>query len=178
MAGEATFQDALKRYGGMHGSVWQDGNCLYEIVEVAGAVEIGRIEVPLVGTTRVGYKTGRESREATMRVQKIDTKWELFVYQFLSQSLAARRAARGTPQATNRSFTLKLVVDDPEAGGKEVWQLEGCKIWRMTLGHSITDETIDREYPLTWEVETPLQTFVYDANGNVVPKNVVGGTGN
>lgn len=177
MAAEQTFQDALKRFGGMYGSAHQDGNILYEAVEVSGAVEIGRIDVPLVGTTRVGYKPGRESREGTLRVQKIDSKWELFVHKFLSTTLRQRRAARGTPDATLRSFDLRVKYDDPEAGGREVWQIEGCKIWRMTLGFSITDDTVEREYPLTWEIERPLQTFKYDPNGNVIQVNTVGGTG-
>lgn len=172
---EQTFQDALKRMGGMYFSAWQDGVCLYEAVEVSGAVEIGRIEVPLVGTTRVGYKPGRESREGSLRVQKIDTKWELFVHNFLSQSLAERRAARGTEDATLRSFTLKLNHDDPEAGGREIWQLEGCQIWRLTVGGSITDEAIEREYPLTWTIERNLEGFTYDPQGNVIVQNTVGG---
>lgn len=173
---EQSFKDALKRYGGMYGEAWDgNGNCLYEAVEVGAAKDIGRIEVPLVGTTRVGFKRGRESNEGSLRVQKIDAKWELFVWKFTSQSLRQRREARGTPDAGIPTFTLKLVHDDPDAGGREVWQLDGCQIWRLTLGISITDDIVEREYPLTWEEEYPLEAYEYDAQGNIVPKYTVGG---
>ena len=87
--------EALKVFGGMYGSAWKDGVQLLEAVEVAAAAEVGRIEIPIVGSTKTGYKPGRESREGTLRVQKKDTKWEHFVHDFLSQSLEERRANRG-----------------------------------------------------------------------------------
>jgi hypothetical protein len=151
----------------MYGSAWRDGVMLAEAVEVTGTVEIGRIEVPLVGQTKQGYKPGRESREGTIRIQKVDSKWEREVWQFLTQSLEERRANRGSANATIREFSLKIALDDPDAYGYEAWQLNGCKIWRLPLGFSITDEIIDREFPLTWESETPLNTFVVNPNGSV-----------
>lgn len=163
----SSFSEALRRMGGMYGSAWRDGAMLAEAVEVTGSIEINRIEVPLVGQTRQGYKPGRESREGSLRIQKIDTKWELEVFQFLNQSLKDRRDARGTSAATLREFELTLKLDDPDAYGYEAWQLNGCKIWRLPLGFSITDDIIDREYPLTWESETPLSTFVVGKDGNV-----------
>jgi hypothetical protein len=168
----AGITEALRRMGGMYGSAWRDGVQLSEVVEVSGAVEVNRIEVPLVGQTKQGYKPGRESREGTMRVHKIDAKWQMEIHDFLSQSLAARRAARGTPEATLRTFDLKLEVDDPEAYGYEAWQLENVQIWRMPLGFSITDDIIDLEFPITWESERPLAAFRVGLNGAVTPYNV------
>jgi hypothetical protein len=150
----------LYRMGGMHGSAWRDGAQLAEVVEVTANIEVNRIEVPLVGQTRQGYKPGRESREGSMRVQKYDTYWELEMNKFLSQSLAERRRNRGTPGAGLRPFQIQLEIDDPDAFEKEKWQLDGVIIWRMSLGFSITDDIIDREYPITWEQETPLSTFI------------------
>lgn len=167
----AGITEALRRYGGMYGSAWRDNVLLGEAVEVSGAVEVNRIEVPLVGQTKQGYKPGRESREGTLRIQKIDTSWELEIYKFLSQSLAARRAARGTATASLRTFDIKIEIDDPEAYGKESWQLEGCQIWRMPLGFSITDDIIDREFPLTWENERPLDAFAVTSDGQVTHYN-------
>lgn len=161
----AGISDALRRMGGMYGSAWRDNVLLAEAVEVSGAVEINRIEVPLVGQTKQGYKPGRESREGTLNIQKIDDKWELEIYQFLSQSLAARRAARGTANATLRTFDLKLEIDDPEAYGYTAWQLENVQIWRMPVGFSITDDIITREFPITWENERPLSAGTVDAGG-------------
>jgi hypothetical protein len=67
-----------------------------------GNVEINRIEVPLVGQTKTGYKPGRETREGTLTIQKIDARWELEIFKFLNASLAAspgrsRHAERDAP---------------------------------------------------------------------------------
>jgi hypothetical protein len=168
----AGITEALRRMGGMYGAAYRDGVLLSEAVEVSGAVEVNRIEVPLVGQTKQGYKPGRESREGTLRIQKIDASWELELYEFLSQSLATRRANRGTDAATLRTFDLKLEIDDPEAYGYEAWQLENVQIWRMPLGFSITDDIIDREFPITWENERPLNAFVVDNGVATVKYNV------
>lgn len=149
----------LWRIGGMHGSAWRDGKQLAEAVEVTATVEINRIEVPLVGGTKQGYKPGRESREGTIRVQKIDSSWEMEVYSFLSQNVEERRRNRGTGRGGLRPFQLQLEFDDPDALGYELWQLEGCLLWRMAIGFSITDDIVDREFPLTWESERPLAHF-------------------
>ena len=149
----------LYRMGGMYGSAWRDGDMLHEMVEVTANVEVNRIEMPLVGQTRQGYKPGRESREGSLRVQKMDTAWELEIYNFLSQNLDDRRAKRGTAEGALRPFQLQLEVDDPEALGYEKWQLDGVLIWRMPLGFQITDDVMDREFPITWETERPLSAF-------------------
>lgn len=172
---DAHFVQAVERFGGMYGSAFKDGVELLDAVEVGGATDIQRIDMPLVGRTRVGYKSGRESSEGTLRIQKFDATWEMFVYKFLSQSLTERRAARGTNLAANRLFDLKIQYDDPDTGGKEVWQLEGCQIWRMAVGFSIADETVEREYPLTWEEARPIETFRIDRLTGSVIQLYVGG---
>lgn len=172
---DAHFIEAIERFGGMYGSAFKDGVELLDAVEVSGATDIQRIDMPLVGKTSVGYKPGRESSEGTLRIQKVDALWEMFVYKFLSQSLAERRAQRGTQYATNRLFNLKIQYDDPESGGREVWQLNGCQIWRLTLGFSIADEGVEREYPLTWEGAKPIETFRIDRlTGAIIPVFVGG----
>jgi hypothetical protein len=154
-----TANEGLYRVGGMYGAAYRNGALLAEAVECTVAVEVNRIEVPLVGSTKMGYKPGRESREGTINVQKIDTAWELEVFGFLSQSLTQRRALRGTAGGALRPFSLMLEFDDPEALGYEAWQLDGCLLWRMQLGFSITDDIVNREFPLTWESERPLSAF-------------------
>lgn len=158
----SSVNEGLWRLGGMYGSAYRGLDQLAEVVEVTGAVEINRLEVPLVGKTKQGYKPGRESREGTLRIQKIDTKWELEIFRFLSAGLDERRAARDARTPIIRPFNLVLEYDDPDALGVEKWQLEGCLIWRMPLGFSITDDIVDREFPLTWENERPLKAFVAD----------------
>lgn len=159
--------EGLLRYGGMYGAAYDPatGAVLSELVEVTAAVEIGRIEVPLVGTTKQGYKPGRETREGTINIQKIDSKWEMELFRFLSQGLEQRRAARDSGDHTLlRPFTLVIGFDDPDALGREKWQLEGCLLWRLTMGFSITDDIVNREFPLTWENEVPLEAFVRGPN--------------
>jgi hypothetical protein len=169
-----SFVSALKRMGGGYGSAWRDGVMQTDVVGVTAGIEIGRAEVQLVGQNAVGYKPTRASREGTVRTQKIDSRWDLFVWQFLGQSLEERRAVRGTPEATLRTFSMKVAIDDPDAYGYEAWQLDGCQIWRMQLGSEQGDEVIEREYPLTWEKETPLSTFEVRPGGIVVPVHSVG----
>lgn len=155
----SSVSDGLFRYGGMFGSAWRDGVQLAEVVEVTGAVEVGRIEVPLVGQTRNGYKPGRESREGTLNIQKIDTKWEMEIYSFLSVNLRDRRRNRDAGRPTLRPFSVDIEYDDPDALGIEKWRLDGVLIWRLPLGFSITDDIVNREFPITWERETPIYAF-------------------
>lgn len=156
------------RFSGAYGSAWDaSGNLISDLVSVAAPVSLGRTDVPLVGSLRIGHKQGRETREGTLRVQKIDTKWELQMYALLSQSLTQRRAARdGTGPAFNPEFGIVLKYDDPDALGVERWQLAGCRIWALTLGFDLNDELVEREYPLTWETETPLTAFKAQLSGS------------
>ena len=164
--------EGLYRFSGMYGSCWRDGIQLAEVVEVSGAVEVNRIDVPLVGQTKTGYKPGRESREGTLRVQKIDTKWEMEMYQFLSAGLRQRRINRDQGIGTLRPFSVLLEYDDPDALGIEKWQLDGCLIWRMPVGYSIGDDLVEREFPITWEFERPIYAFHAERTGSGFPAAV------
>lgn len=157
--------EGLFRVGGMYGAALRNGKVLSEAVEVQATIAINRIEVPLVGTTKTGYKPGRETREGTITIQHIDDTWEMEIYQFLSQGLAARRAARGSGVPLLRPFQLQLEFDDPDALGYELWQLEGCLLWQMDLGFNITDDIVQRQFPLTWESEKPIAH--YEQTGNI-----------
>jgi hypothetical protein len=107
----------------------------------------------------MGVKPGRETREGTFSIQKIDTHWEKYIHSYMSESLAARRALRGTVAGTMRSFSMQVWLDDPDALGAEVWQLSGCLIWDLPLGFNITDDVIDKSLSFGWENEKPLQTY-------------------
>lgn len=139
-------QSALSRYGGMYGSAWLGDTLLADVVEVSGNIEVNRIQVPLVGTTTQGYKAGRETREGNIKIQKVDSFWETKLLTFLQ--------TRATGTGDSPTFDLVLKHADPDANGNEVWNLFGCQIWRVPIGFSITDDIIDREFPLTWERET------------------------
>lgn len=170
MASE-TFANALRRYGGMWGSVWDDsGLMLTDVVRVTATTAVNRIEVPLVGQRRIGYKPGRTSSEGNLAFQKIDTGWELKIYQAMQMDVEALRAARDAGQfgELDGTFNLLLKQDDPHAFGKEVWQLTGCQIWQMELSVDTSEDFLSREVPLTFEEALPLRTFKVEA-GVVVP---------
>lgn len=164
----ASIGDALRRFGGMYGAAYKNGFLLQEAIEVSGNTAISRIEVPLVGQTSTGYKPGRETREGTLRIQKVDSSWAMEIYNFLGQSLATRRANRGHASAALSQFDLKLTVDDPDAYDYESWQLHNCQIWQMPVGFAITDDIIQQEIPLTWESETPVHVFEINPNSGAV----------
>jgi hypothetical protein len=150
----------LFRFTGMWGQAEDaQGNLLAEVTEVSATAEINRMEVPLVGTNRQGYKPGRITREGTFRVQKIDSKWEMQVWEFISTSLKDRRDARGGPDSFLKPFSLVIGYDDPDALGAEKWRLDGCLLWRLPLGFNIGDDIKDLEFPFSYENETPLKTF-------------------
>ena len=153
--------EGLFRMSGMWGEARDaSGRLLAEVTECSAAAEVQKINVPLVGTNRSGYKPGRVTREGTFRCQKIDAKWELDVYAFVSANLQQRRAMRGTGDSILRPFTLLVGYDDPEALGEEKWQLNGCLLWRLPLGFSIGDDIRDLEFPFSYETEIPLKAFV------------------
>jgi hypothetical protein len=62
-----------------------------------------------------------------------------------------------------------LEHDDEMALGYEQWQLDGCLVWALPMGVNVGDDLVTREFPLTWERETPLHAFrrtgSVDANG-------------
>jgi hypothetical protein len=156
-----SFVDAGKRMGGMFASVYKDSVLQTDIPGIALTVTVARIDIPLVGQDSVGHKRGRVTREGTLSVQKIDSRWELFVWNFLTTSHRDQR----TP-----SFDLKLSIDDPDAYGVEAWQLYGCQLWSYSMGAAITDDQIGRDYPMTWAREEPIDAFEVQAGGTVVQK--------
>jgi hypothetical protein len=93
----------------------------------------------------------------------------MFVWTRMSQSLAQRRAARDANVPISDSFTLILKQDDPDALGKEVWQLNGVQLWRLTVGINIGDELINREFPITWTSEQPITVFEASTGPSGVP---------
>lgn len=165
-----TFANALRRYGGMWGSAWRDGQMLTDVVQVTGTTQRGRIEIPLVGRQRVGYKPGRLSSEGSIAFQKVDTGWELDVYNAMTLDVDEMRRRRDAGQfgTLDGTFDLTLKHDDPHAFGKEVWILENCQIWQLDVGINVTDDFIQREIPLTYDVAKPQKTFRV-INGVVQP---------
>jgi hypothetical protein len=170
------FANALRRYGGRWGSAWDDsGRMLTDVVRIGATTARNRIEIPLVGQQTVGYKPGRLSQEGNLAFQKVDTGWELKVYEALTMDIEALRAARdaGNFGELDGMFNILIKHDDPHAFGKEVWQLTGCQIWQMDIGMDTTEDFIQRELPLTYQEAVPLRTFRVN-DGIVQPVHTLG----
>jgi hypothetical protein len=143
---------------------------LTDVVRVTATIARNRIEVPLVGQQRIGYKPGRQSMEGSIAFQKIDTGWELRVYEAMTLDVDALRAARdaGRFGELDGLFNLKLTEDDPHSFGKEVWQLRDCQIWQMEITMDTAEDFKQRELPLTIGSVNPLRTFTVEG-GVVTP---------
>jgi hypothetical protein len=156
----ASLNEALWRFGGMHGRVLDlKGNLLHEAISLSADVNVAKISVALAGTDRTGFKPGRQTREGTLTVQKLDTAWELNIYRWLNMSLDEQRALRGSDEALMRPFSLIIEHDDPGALGYEQWQVDGCLIWQMSIAMNIGEELLQKQIPISWERETPLHAF-------------------
>lgn len=173
MAQPANAPEALFRMSGMYGSAWRDNVMLAEVIQVVAEVTINQVSVPIVGSTRDGHKPGRETRTGTINIQKIDSKWETEIWNFMSAGLEERRAQRDDPNTTrpSRTFDIHLKQDDPDALGLEEWVLHDCQIWSLPLGMDIGVDVIERQYPLTWESEEPLYAFTAQRVGQTVVPN-------
>lgn len=143
---------AERRMDGMYGEAYRDGRFLADVIEVTGTVSIDRREIPIAGSVNTHYKRGRVSREGTLRYQQVDSRWLQEFLAFTSLSLAERRAARDRGEYPSAAFDLMLVIDDPEAWGKESLMLYGVIMWNASIGFSISD-LLEREVPITWEDE-------------------------
>lgn len=158
----AALNEALWRFGGMHGRVLdQTGKLLHEAVQLTADVNIAKITVALAGTDRTGFKPGRQTREGTLTVQKLDTAWEMNIYRWMRLTLDEQRAQRAAGQGEGlmRPFTLLIVNDDPGALDYEEWQIDGCLIWQMSIGMNIGEDLMQKQIPITWQQERPLHAF-------------------
>ena len=101
----------------MWGSAWRDGEMLTDVVMVTGTTAVARMDVPLVGRQRIGRKPGRSSSEGSIQFQKVDSGWELDVYNAMTMDVEALRAARdaGNFGTLDGTFDLQLKNDDPHA---------------------------------------------------------------
>lgn len=160
--------DAINRFGGMYGRALRGGYLLAEVSDVSAMIDVNRIEVPLVGQTKMGYKPGREVRDGTITIQKIDTRWELELKQFLTDRQRYLEGIEGAVAPKLRQFDLKLEYADPGALGRESWQLHGCQVWQLPLGFSITDDFVTRSLPFSWESEEVVSAFYVDKTNATV----------
>ena len=148
---------------GQYGEVYRDGIWMADVVEISGTISIDRKDIPLAGTTSNHYKRGKTSREGTLRVHHIDSRWLEEFLDFSSKTLSERRAARDAGTPLSSRFNLLLSLDDPESFGAEQLMLYGIVLWEMPVGFSIED-LVDREFPFTWEREELVEGVQQPSN--------------
>ena len=152
------------RFSGMWGAAYRDGRLLMEVTEVTGQLTRNRIDVPLVGRDSTGHKKGRVTRDGSLVIQKIDSKWEIEIWQGIVTTIDARRAARDANQPISTAFSLQVEYDDPDALGMEVWRLNHVQLWDVPIGFNIGDDLVNRQFTMTWESEEPIKAFAVQEN--------------
>lgn len=154
----AEFTNALTAAEIMDGSTGEvriNGKWQADVTDVTGTVRQERRTVNMSGRRRASYKGGQVSGEGTLRFQKVDDRWEKDFFQHTSLSLKEQRELKKQGLLKSRAFPLLIVVDDPEAYGASYLKLGGVIVWEMPVGYSLT-ELIERELPITWETEEPV----------------------
>ena len=153
---------AEKRIDGMYGEIWVAQQWWADVVEITGTITVERKPVNPAGTTQTYNKRGRVTREGTFRVDKADSRHERDFINNVNRSLADRRANRNVPWFPK--FNMVVVLDDPDAWGREQIQLMNCEIWTMPVGYSLT-EMVMREIQFTWEFEDTQSMQAISAPG-------------
>lgn len=131
---------------------------IIEATQIEFTPSIAVTDVPLAGND-TGSKDGAVSRTGVMAVQQIDAFFENIVIDALPGNLAARRKARDAGQRVDRTFTLQVWQDDPEALGALGYQLNGVRISELTGGFNFSDDITARTYNFRFTDFTRIQSF-------------------
>lgn len=146
---------AEKRIDGMYGEIWvgaeNDIKWFADVVNVTGTITVERKPINPAGSTQTFNKRGRVTREGTMQFDKVDSRLEAQFIASVSKTIDERRAARGTDWFSR--FRTVVVLDDPDAWGKEEIVLSNCEFWTLPIGFSLS-EMRQTELQFTWESET------------------------
>lgn len=151
------------RRSGRSGTVWEDGRALGEVLQVEWNIAIEQIPVVIPGQWKTDHKPGAEERAGTFRVQDVDDKWALRVYNFL---VARREGDRSS--ATFPEFSIVTKLDDIGAPDESRWQLDGCQLFQFGGGFNQEDALLIRDIPFTFRSERPLHAFQYTESGIAV----------
>lgn len=118
---------------------------LANMTGVDGRLASDRLEIRRSGTRRMGYKRGMISGDGTFTGLKVTSEFlSAMVDEFHNELLPP-------PE-----LTLDVVLDDPEALGTEVLQLQKVKIWEVPFGWSVGD-LVEESIPFTFEDAELLQ---------------------
>jgi hypothetical protein len=146
-----------------YGQLWINGFYQQDLVSFSGTVAMGRSEIPVAGQDTIVYRTGRKSRDGTLSYRKADSRWEDLILTFMGLTPDDRRALRAMGIDALPTVQILVVLDDPDAWGAEVLQLNGVQFWSMPVGYTGSD-IIQRDLPCTWTSEQLL--LAIDRPGN------------
>lgn len=141
-----------RQIDGNYGEIFHEGHYQGDFRDFTGRIAIERRELPRAGTNGVVYRRGRIAREGTLRVAKVDSRFEELFITYINKSTEQRRAdrARGTDSFPVTELIIKL--NDPESWGVEEIQLLGVRFWEIGIGFTMND-MLERDVPVTWTSE-------------------------
>lgn len=142
---------------------------LIEAESIEATAETAVEDVVLPGTGETGDKDGPTTRSGTLTVQHITTEWQNYHKRTaLSGTLEERRRARDRGQRLDRSMTLQVWNDDPNALAAEGWQLDRVRFFRLTIGFT-QDAALSREQPFRYGDEKEIRGFERLGKGQLDP---------
>jgi hypothetical protein len=137
---------------GNYGEIFHNGKYQGDFRDFTGRIAIERREIPRAGTTGVVYRRGRISRDGTLRIAKVDSRFEALLIDYANTSEEEKRIRRGQGIPTFPDTQLTIKLDDPDSWGSEIITIFGVKFWEIGIGFTQND-MVERDIPVTWQRE-------------------------
>lgn len=141
-----------RQIDGNYGEIFHNGHFQADLRDFSGRLAIERREIPRAATNTMVYRRGRITRDGSVRIGKVDSRWENVFVQYANMSAEEKRQRRaaGIPIIVDSQLLIKL--DDPESWGAEEMVLFGVKFWEVGIGFTM-DTLTERDIPVTWQAE-------------------------
>ena len=137
---------------GNYGEIYHSGHYQQDIRDFSGRIAIERRELPRAGTNTIVYRKGRITREGSIRIAKVDSRFEALFLIYANKTTTERRADRGQGIDSFPDTQLLIRLDDPDSWGAEEIMLFGVKFWEIPIGFTQND-MVERDIPCTWHSE-------------------------
>lgn len=135
----AVVQDATKLASGNFGTIMHDGEFLTNVKKVEAKVEVGKQEVPVAGTRKIGHKTTSTKGTGSIGMYKVSSKFAIAISQIMDDS--------APPFVTELIYKL----DDPEADGIDRIRLKGVQFDNIPLANSEVGSLVEEELNFTFD---------------------------
>lgn len=152
-----------RQIDGNYGEIYHNGHFQGDLRDFAGRLAIERREIPRAGTNGIVYRRGRIARDGTLRLGKVDSRWENYFIEYAAMSTEEkrRRRAQGIPILADAQLLIKL--DDPDSWGSEEILLTSVKFWEVGIGYTQND-MLERNIPVTWQGEVMVKAIARPGN--------------